>query len=303
MSSVPGLENRSSRPFPRRDGCSRSARASRTSPTCWRGSATRSGSSTRTTAPGTGRWSSSSTARSCPEVRFVRDRFSDGLAAIEAADFDCVYSISVLEHVDGDGLDAITRGMRRPPPVRRLDPRRRPRPSRAAAPRSTSSGCTRSRRAIRRLERELDATLARALRRHRDLLPLRGEPQPLARRHALRRVPDAGLRRRQRRLEARRATPPGSPTARRRQAQPPRDLVERRQPVLGQSPGPRRRLSACSRACAESSRRAALVEAVALLEALDELLDVGPRLPGALIGPVPLVADLPAARRRPRSSP
>jgi SAM-dependent methyltransferase len=49
---------------------------------------------------------------SCPDVRFVRDRFGDGLAEIEPRTFDCIYSISVLEHVDGAGLDAITRGMR-----------------------------------------------------------------------------------------------------------------------------------------------------------------------------------------------
>ena len=50
--------------------------------------------------------------RSCPGVRFVRDQFSDRLAEIEPGTFDCVYSISVLEHVDYEGLDAVVRGMR-----------------------------------------------------------------------------------------------------------------------------------------------------------------------------------------------
>jgi SAM-dependent methyltransferase len=48
----------------------------------------------------------------CPDVRFVRERFRDGLAELEPRSFDAVYSISVLEHVDGAGLGAIARGMR-----------------------------------------------------------------------------------------------------------------------------------------------------------------------------------------------
>jgi SAM-dependent methyltransferase len=48
----------------------------------------------------------------CPDIRFVRAEFSDELD-IPAGDFDCVYSISVLEHIDEQGLDAVARGMRR----------------------------------------------------------------------------------------------------------------------------------------------------------------------------------------------
>lgn len=49
----------------------------------------------------------------CPDVRFVRAVFSDELVEIPADAFDCVYSISVLEHVDALGIDAVVRGMRR----------------------------------------------------------------------------------------------------------------------------------------------------------------------------------------------
>ena len=94
-------------------------------------------------------------------MRFVRDRFGDGLAAIEPRTFDCVYSISVLEHVDGDGLDAITRGMRQA----LLRPASRSTPSttsiEGAAPRSTSSGCTRIVERFGGSSGELDETLAR----------------------------------------------------------------------------------------------------------------------------------------------
>ncbi len=48
-----------------------------------------------------------------PTVTFVRDEFSDRLDAIAPSDFDCVYSISVLEHIDENGLDAVIAGMLR----------------------------------------------------------------------------------------------------------------------------------------------------------------------------------------------
>jgi SAM-dependent methyltransferase len=48
-----------------------------------------------------------------PAVTFVRDDFSDGLDVIEPFTFDCVYSISVLEHIDENGLNAVMAGMLR----------------------------------------------------------------------------------------------------------------------------------------------------------------------------------------------
>ena len=48
-----------------------------------------------------------------PAVTFVRDEFSDRLEAIAPSTFDCVYSISVLEHIDENGLDGVVAGMRR----------------------------------------------------------------------------------------------------------------------------------------------------------------------------------------------
>ena len=49
----------------------------------------------------------------CPQVRFVRANFDDQLLEIPASSFDCVYSISVLEHIDLPGLDGVIEGMRR----------------------------------------------------------------------------------------------------------------------------------------------------------------------------------------------
>lgn len=48
-----------------------------------------------------------------PDVTFIRDQFSDALDAIEPQSFDCVYSISVLEHLGIAGLDAVAAGMRK----------------------------------------------------------------------------------------------------------------------------------------------------------------------------------------------
>jgi 2-polyprenyl-3-methyl-5-hydroxy-6-metoxy-1,4-benzoquinol methylase len=49
----------------------------------------------------------------CPKVRFLRTRFGDDVSELPAGGVDCVYSISVLEHVDVPGLDAVVRGMQR----------------------------------------------------------------------------------------------------------------------------------------------------------------------------------------------
>lgn len=50
-------------------------------------------------------------SRECPDVRFIRDEFSDGMLDLPAGCFDCVYSVSVLEHLDADGLRAVAAGI------------------------------------------------------------------------------------------------------------------------------------------------------------------------------------------------
>jgi SAM-dependent methyltransferase len=47
-----------------------------------------------------------------PKVKFVRDYFSDRLQ-IPAAQFDCIYSISVLEHVPMELIDGLLAGLRK----------------------------------------------------------------------------------------------------------------------------------------------------------------------------------------------
>lgn len=49
----------------------------------------------------------------CPRVRFVRDLFSDQLVEVPASSFDCVYSISVLEHIEPAALDGVVSGIHR----------------------------------------------------------------------------------------------------------------------------------------------------------------------------------------------
>lgn len=46
-----------------------------------------------------------------PRLCFKPDMFSDTLAGLEPGSFDCCYSISVLEHMPPDGLDAALRGV------------------------------------------------------------------------------------------------------------------------------------------------------------------------------------------------
>lgn len=48
-----------------------------------------------------------------PSVRIVQDVFSDTLSGIEPASYDCIYSISVLEHVHEPGLGMLFSGIRR----------------------------------------------------------------------------------------------------------------------------------------------------------------------------------------------
>jgi SAM-dependent methyltransferase len=48
-----------------------------------------------------------------PSLRFVRAQFGDASAGLPAGAFDCIYSISVLEHVAAAGLQAVTAEMAR----------------------------------------------------------------------------------------------------------------------------------------------------------------------------------------------
>jgi 2-polyprenyl-3-methyl-5-hydroxy-6-metoxy-1,4-benzoquinol methylase len=47
----------------------------------------------------------------CPRVSFVRDVFTDQMLDIPSSSFDCVYSVSVLEHLHAEQLRAVARGM------------------------------------------------------------------------------------------------------------------------------------------------------------------------------------------------
>jgi glycosyltransferase involved in cell wall biosynthesis/SAM-dependent methyltransferase len=47
----------------------------------------------------------------CPQVRFLRDKFTDQMLDIPRASFDCIYSVSLLEHLDPPALQALVRGI------------------------------------------------------------------------------------------------------------------------------------------------------------------------------------------------
>jgi hypothetical protein len=49
----------------------------------------------------------------CPGLRFVRSYFSENLPSVPPCEFDCIYSISVLEHVPANALDGIFAGMKK----------------------------------------------------------------------------------------------------------------------------------------------------------------------------------------------
>ncbi|MGE0312634.1 MAG: class I SAM-dependent methyltransferase [Lautropia sp.] len=51
--------------------------------------------------------------KASPKVRFVRALFDDKLDALQPGSLDCIYSISVLEHVPDDGLRGVFAGQRR----------------------------------------------------------------------------------------------------------------------------------------------------------------------------------------------
>jgi glycosyltransferase involved in cell wall biosynthesis/SAM-dependent methyltransferase len=48
-----------------------------------------------------------------PSLKFVRDQFNDRLQGLPEGGFDCIYSISVLEHIPPDGLTAVFAGMKK----------------------------------------------------------------------------------------------------------------------------------------------------------------------------------------------
>ncbi len=49
----------------------------------------------------------------CRDLRFVREQFSAATRKLKPASFDCIYSISVLEHVPAAGLTGVMAGLRR----------------------------------------------------------------------------------------------------------------------------------------------------------------------------------------------
>ncbi|HUA86325.1 MAG TPA: glycoside hydrolase family 99-like domain-containing protein [Bryobacteraceae bacterium] len=48
-----------------------------------------------------------------PNLKFVRSRFHDRMPEVPEAAFDCIYSISVLEHVPADSIPGVLEGMRK----------------------------------------------------------------------------------------------------------------------------------------------------------------------------------------------
>jgi hypothetical protein len=51
--------------------------------------------------------------RECPNITFLRDHFTDGLGQLEERSFDCIFSISVLEHVPMGDLVRLFAGLRK----------------------------------------------------------------------------------------------------------------------------------------------------------------------------------------------
>ena len=51
--------------------------------------------------------------KQCPKIRFVREQFGDGTRGLADRSFDCIYSISVLEHVPDDALGRVFAGLAR----------------------------------------------------------------------------------------------------------------------------------------------------------------------------------------------
>lgn len=52
-------------------------------------------------------------SKQCPNIKFIRDQFSDALQQLEVSSFDCIYSISVLEHLGAEGLRSVAAGLKK----------------------------------------------------------------------------------------------------------------------------------------------------------------------------------------------
>ena len=48
-----------------------------------------------------------------PDVKFIRENFSDNVSGLVEQSFDCIYSISVLEHIPHSALEDVMTGIRR----------------------------------------------------------------------------------------------------------------------------------------------------------------------------------------------
>jgi hypothetical protein len=48
-----------------------------------------------------------------PDVKFIRENFSDNVSGLDEQSFDCIYSISVLEHIPHPALEHVMTGIRR----------------------------------------------------------------------------------------------------------------------------------------------------------------------------------------------
>jgi 2-polyprenyl-3-methyl-5-hydroxy-6-metoxy-1,4-benzoquinol methylase len=51
--------------------------------------------------------------KECPNLHFVRSQFNDDIAGLAENSLDCVYSISVLEHIPDPALRSVFKGVKR----------------------------------------------------------------------------------------------------------------------------------------------------------------------------------------------
>jgi|GEM_PF-1047768 len=52
-------------------------------------------------------------SKECPNITFMRAQFTDKLAHLQEHSFDCIFSISVLEHIPEDGLRGLFKGLKK----------------------------------------------------------------------------------------------------------------------------------------------------------------------------------------------
>ena len=138
--------------------------------------------------------SSTRSGRRYPRVRIVRGLFPRDVAGRRPVRLRLL-DLRARAPPGRTRSTSVCAGIRRFARRRRAhDPRDRPRPPRRRATPSISRASAGSRARSGVADAELDQVARRARRRPGDVLPLRREPQPLARRRAVRRVPDAALR-------------------------------------------------------------------------------------------------------------